>query len=141
MCFVIRPAILSLTALTLHISVLSIVLYLSTRSSNSKSTSYKASSAVTITEILKVIICILFAFLNGELRPIGFERKRLRNELEQEEFQIELMESIARDNSKQEEENVVVDKVSKSHPMMTGELLLLFRTHSYDYTDTGSQLR
>lgn len=125
MCFVIRPAILSLTALTLHISVLSIVLYLSTRSSNSKSTSYKASSAVTITEILKVIICILFAFLNGELRPIGFERKRLRNELEQEEFQIELMESIARDNSKQEEENVVVDKVSKSHPMMTGELLLL----------------
>lgn len=123
-----RPAILSLTALTLHISVLSIVLYLSTRSAKPKSSSYKASSAVFITELLKVIVCILFTFLNGELRPIGFERKRIRNESEQEELQVELMESIAResDNKKGEENNSIVDKVPKHHPTITRRLLLSF---------------
>lgn len=74
-----RSAILALTALTLHFSVLSITLHISRASPGPR---YKASSAVVLTEALKIIVAIALIFASGELRPTAQERRRIRWENE-----------------------------------------------------------
>lgn len=73
-----RPALLALGALTLHLSLLSSVLFISRTTS---SQNYNASSAVILTELIKVTIAILLIFLSGELES-GVERRETGKEFE-----------------------------------------------------------
>ncbi|GAA5833644.1 hypothetical protein JCM11251_003192 [Rhodosporidiobolus azoricus] len=77
-----RPAILSLTALTLHFSVLSIVLHLSRTLPGRR---YHASSAIFLTEAGKILVSFLLVLSTGELRPAVRERLKLRAMLRQQE--------------------------------------------------------
>ncbi|BGP03760.1 Nucleotide-sugar transporter-domain containing protein [Rhodotorula toruloides] len=70
-----RPAILSLTALTIHYSVLSIVLHISRTAPGRR---YHASSAIFLTELGKIIVSWGLVLCTGELRGAVRERKRLR---------------------------------------------------------------
>lgn len=109
---------MSLAALALHYSVLSVVLHLSR--THTKSKSYKASSAVALTEIIKILVCILLSFVNGELRPVGFERKRLRIELEQQEREIELDRlNVAAEKKVEEKEKV--ERLHSTRPIIKGK--------------------
>ncbi|KAM0789843.1 hypothetical protein ACM66B_006690 [Microbotryomycetes sp. NB124-2] len=77
-----RAGLLSLVALTLHYSVLSIVLHVSRRSSGPR---YHASSAILVTELFKAALAAAFVLLSGELRPRVAERKRARFEAAERE--------------------------------------------------------
>lgn len=70
-------ALVSLTALTLHLSLLSSVLFIS-RSSTS-GPRYNPSSAVVLTEVIKIIVSIGLVFSSGELEDRVIERKRIRD--------------------------------------------------------------
>lgn len=75
-------ALLSLTALTFHLSLLSSVLYVSRSSSYSR---YNASSAVVLTELIKIVVSILLVFASGELEERAKEWKALRRRRSNEE--------------------------------------------------------
>ncbi|BGP27890.1 UDP-galactose transporter [Rhodotorula toruloides] len=70
-----RPAVLSLTALTIHYCVLSIVLHISRTAPGRR---YHASSAIFLTELGKIIVSWGIVLCTGELRGAVQERKRLR---------------------------------------------------------------
>ncbi|GAA5839854.1 hypothetical protein JCM9279_005188 [Rhodotorula babjevae] len=70
-----RPAILSLAALTLHYSVLSIVLHVSRTTPGRR---YHASSAIFLTELGKILVSLALVLVTGELRPAVRERRHLR---------------------------------------------------------------
>lgn len=62
-------AIVSLSALTLHLSLLSAVLYASrtTSSAHPDDPKYHPASAVVLTEIIKIILSTAIVFASGEL--------------------------------------------------------------------------
>ncbi|GAA5877062.1 hypothetical protein JCM8547_007296 [Rhodosporidiobolus lusitaniae] len=70
-----RPAILSLTALTLHFSILSIVLHISRTRPGRR---YHASSAIFLTELGKILVSFFLVLFTGELRTAVRERRKLR---------------------------------------------------------------
>ena len=70
-----RPAILSLAALTLHYSVLSIVLHVSRTTPGRR---YHASSAIFLTELGKILVSLALVLVTGELRPAVRERRHVR---------------------------------------------------------------
>ncbi|BGP51986.1 hypothetical protein JCM10450v2_007957 [Rhodotorula kratochvilovae] len=70
-----RPAILSLAALTLHYSVLSIVLHVSRTTPGRR---YHASSAIFLTELGKILVSLVLVLTTGELRGAVRERRRIR---------------------------------------------------------------
>ncbi|GAA6052845.1 hypothetical protein JCM3770_006278 [Rhodotorula araucariae] len=70
-----RPAIMSLAALTLHYSVLSIVLHVSRTTPGRR---YHASSAIFLTELGKILVSLVLVLTTGELRGAVRERRRVR---------------------------------------------------------------
>lgn len=74
-----QAAILSLAGLTIHFSVLSIVLHIS-RHAVSDRPRYHPSSAVALTEALKIAISTALVFWTGELRPRVEEKRKQRYE-------------------------------------------------------------
>ncbi|GAA6009438.1 uncharacterized protein JCM10292_004292 [Rhodotorula paludigena] len=72
-----RPAILSLVSLTLHFSVLSIVLHIS-RTTTAPGARYHASSAIFLTELGKILVSFVLVVASGELRTAVRERHRVR---------------------------------------------------------------
>lgn len=73
-----RAGIISLVALTLHFSVLSLTLHVAR-----KTTSFHASSAIFLTELFKIVLAGAITLWTGELRPRVMELKRSRAELEE----------------------------------------------------------
>ncbi|KAI5481611.1 UDP-galactose transporter [Pseudohyphozyma bogoriensis] len=71
-----KTAILSLVALTLHFSILSIVLHVSLRPAAVK---FHASSCVVLTELFKIATAAFLVFWTRELRPAILEIKRERH--------------------------------------------------------------
>ncbi|SGY85540.1 BQ5605_C009g05762 [Microbotryum silenes-dioicae] len=69
-----RAGVLSLLALTLHYSVLSIMLHVSRSMPGAR---YHASSAIALTEFFKIIVALALVAWSGELRPTVSERQRL----------------------------------------------------------------
>ncbi|BGP20479.1 hypothetical protein JCM10213v2_008640 [Rhodosporidiobolus nylandii] len=98
-----RPAILSLTALTLHFSVLSIVLHLSRTLPGRR---YHASSAIFLTEAGKILVSFVLVLLSGELRQAVRERVKVRQLLRAraEEVEEEMREQDRVERVKAEEE-------------------------------------
>lgn len=68
-------------ALTLHFSVLSIVLHISR--STTTGSPYHASSAIFLTELFKIVLAGALVLGTGELRPRMADRKRLSLEREE----------------------------------------------------------
>lgn len=68
------PALVALAALTLHYSVLSIILHLSLRSH----LRYHPSLLVLLTELTKVALSAALVFWNGELRTRVRETREMR---------------------------------------------------------------
>ncbi|SCV74579.1 BQ2448_7608 [Microbotryum intermedium] len=75
-----RVGVLSLLALTLHYSVLSIMLHVSRSMSGAR---YHASSAIALTEFFKIVVALALVAWSGELRPTVSERQRLYWQLEE----------------------------------------------------------
>ncbi|GAA5917865.1 hypothetical protein JCM5296_006661 [Sporobolomyces johnsonii] len=74
-----RPALLSLVALTLHYSVLSLVLHYSRTLPGPP---YHASSAIFLTELGKILVSLALVLRSGELTGYVRDRARLRAECE-----------------------------------------------------------
>ncbi|GAA5927500.1 hypothetical protein JCM1841_000942 [Sporobolomyces salmonicolor] len=74
-----RPALLSLVALTLHYSVLSLVLHYSRTLPGPR---YHASSAIFLTELGKILVSLALVLRTGELRGYVRERARIRAQCE-----------------------------------------------------------
>lgn len=68
-----RAGVLALVALTLHYSVLSLVLHISRTTPGAR---YHASSAIFLTELFKVLVSFGLVLCSGELRPRVGEKKR-----------------------------------------------------------------
>ncbi|SCZ98283.1 BZ3500_MvSof-1268-A1-R1_Chr3-2g06270 [Microbotryum saponariae] len=75
-----RAGVLSLLALTLHYSVLSIMLHVSRSMPGAR---YHASSAIALTEFFKIIVALALVAWSGELRPTVSERQRLYWQLDE----------------------------------------------------------
>ncbi|KAK4056347.1 hypothetical protein OIO90_002490 [Microbotryomycetes sp. JL221] len=84
-----KPALLSLIALTLHYSVLSVVLHVSRQGSGPR---YHASSAILCTELCKAALAATIVLFSGEMRPRMADRKRARLEAEEREALADLTE-------------------------------------------------
>lgn len=72
-----RAGILSLVALTLHYSCFAIVLHVSR---TTPGTRYSASSAIFLTEVVKILASIGLVAATGELHDAAMQRKRLGEE-------------------------------------------------------------
>ncbi|GAA6042392.1 hypothetical protein JCM8097_004494 [Rhodosporidiobolus ruineniae] len=97
-----RAALLSLTALTLHYSVLSIVLHLSRTLPGRR---YHASSAIFLTELGKILVSLLLVLWTGELRTAVRERLKLREVLRlRDEERAEEMREVERVRAAREDE-------------------------------------
>lgn len=108
-------------ALTLHYSVLSIVLHLSRSTPGAR---YHASSAIALTEFFKIVVCLALVLNSGELRGSVLERRRLRWEQAEREAREEASEpawidtedkarSSAESDRSETHELLVVDKLSQ----------------------------
>lgn len=75
-----RAGIFSLVALTLHYTVLSIVLHIARSAPGPK---FHASSAVWLTELFKMVVAASLVLWTGELRPRAMEL-RVRGERDRE---------------------------------------------------------
>ncbi|GAA6025324.1 hypothetical protein JCM10207_006246 [Rhodosporidiobolus poonsookiae] len=98
-----RPAILSLTALTLHFSVLSIVLHISRTLPGKR---YHASSAIFLTELGKIIVSWGLVLWTGELRQAVHERRKIRQllRLRAEDQEEQVREEERQRRGREEEE-------------------------------------
>ncbi|GAA5988482.1 hypothetical protein JCM11641_007166 [Rhodosporidiobolus odoratus] len=97
-----RPAVLSLTALTLHFSILSIVLHLSRTLPGRR---YHASSAIFLTELGKIFVSFLLVLSTGELRQAVRERRKIREMMRfREEERFDEEREMERLNKVREEE-------------------------------------
>lgn len=72
-----RAGILSLVALTLHYSCFAIVLHVSRTTPGAR---YSASSAIFLTEVVKILASIGLIAVTGELHDAAIQRKRLGEE-------------------------------------------------------------
>lgn len=72
-----RRGILSLAALTLHYSCLSVVLHVSRTAPGGR---YNASTAIFLTELVKIAISLALVLCSGELHKAVVQRRQAREE-------------------------------------------------------------
>lgn len=109
-----RTGLLSLVALTLHFSVLSLTLHVARQ----QTPRFHASSAIFLTELLKIMVAISLTLCTGELRPRIMEQKRTRAELEERLALAEANEPIWIAERQQEKEGT--DQANGHHDWLQG---------------------
>lgn len=102
-----RTAFTVCSTLTLHYSVLSLVLHysrLQPASSSTTSLPYHPSTAIFLTELGKIAICLVLVAHTGELRDFVKERKRIEAIWRYREIEEEERSLLLREREREEEE-------------------------------------
>jgi len=101
-----RTALTVCSTLTIHYSVLSLVLHYSRMQSSSSPNSlpYHPSTAIFLTELGKIAICLLLVARNGELKDFVKERKRIEAIWRYREIEEEERASLLREREREDEE-------------------------------------